>query len=63
MLPRFVLAALAALLIGSLAVAAFWPDRPAASETMSRADVVAAPVAGADAAPASRGIFPKVLRH
>jgi hypothetical protein len=60
-LYRIVLGALAALLVGALAVATFWPGDDAAPSVSQPAGVAAAPIA--DAAPASRSIFPKVLNH
>jgi len=61
---RILLGSLAALLIGSLAVATFWPNGAAPSGAdMQRAEVAAMPAADVDAAPASRAIFPKVLHR
>jgi hypothetical protein len=64
---RVLLGGLATLLVGSLAVATFWPGddagAPAVTQRADVADVAAVPIAEADAVPASRSIFPKVLNH
>lgn len=69
---RLLLAALALVLVSSLAVAALWPtspDRPAAAVVAEAPAAAQAPIAAEGAvaaqavAPSSSGIFPKVLHR